>query len=154
MDVPHVLQTLGRGAGVLRGNEGLPLASCLRCWVRGVPGPLLLVLFRFDQSVRAVHSAYGATARPQVGAVSDKRAAKSAINRQLPSHCSKNQSRRSCSDVSNFSSSSSTLGRTASITSHAKLSRLRRSLCNTPIPGSSPSAASANRDSDSRIAYR
>ena len=68
--------------------------------------------------------------------------------------CSKNHSRRSCSDVSRFSSNASTFGRTGSIKSDARLSRLRRSLCNTPIPGSRPAVASANRDSASTTAYK
>jgi hypothetical protein len=47
-----------------------------------------------DESVRATISAIGATARAQVGAVSESRTAKEAINRQFPSRCSKNHSRR------------------------------------------------------------
>ena len=43
------------------------------------------------QNFCATHSAIGATARPQVGAVSESRAARDAINLQLPSRCSKNQ---------------------------------------------------------------
>lgn len=48
-----------------------------------------------DQSVLATHSANGATARPQVGAVSDSRTANEPIRRQFPLRCSKNHSRLS-----------------------------------------------------------
>lgn len=113
--------------------------------------------FRMDPSREsqkdfAIHSAKLATAVRHMSAVSDSVDANDAINRQLPSRCSKNHSPRSCSDVSKLSSSSSTFGRTASIRSAARESRLRRSECRTP--GSRPSAASANRDSDSSTAYR
>lgn len=43
-----------------------------------------------DQSIRATHSASGATMRPQVGAVSDSRTANDPIRRHVPSRCSKN----------------------------------------------------------------
>ena len=102
-----------------------------------------------DQSVRATHSAKGATARPQVGAVSDNRAVNNPIRRQLPSRCSKNHSRPSGSRVIQSSTKASTWGRTASIKSHAKESRAGISTCRKPRPGSSPSGAAARRDSDS-----
>jgi hypothetical protein len=76
-----------------------------------------------DQSVCATHSANGATARPQVGTDSDSRIANGAIKRQLPSRCSKSHCRASGSRVIQSRTKASTLGRTGSMRSQAKLSQ-------------------------------
>src|SRR2546422_5000411 len=72
-----------------------PLPSTLRRWVSrvGKMWSLRASLRTELHKVCATHSANGATARPHVGAVSESRAASGAINRQLPSRCSRNHSR-------------------------------------------------------------
>jgi hypothetical protein len=67
-------------------------------FVNCVGGKSLGVRLRVvDHSCCATHSAIGATARPQIGAVSDSRTANDPASRQLPSRCSKNHSRlRGC----------------------------------------------------------
>jgi hypothetical protein len=59
---------------------------------------LLLCGLRMElEKACATHSATGATARPQVGAVSESCFANDPINRQLPFRSSKNHSRFSVS---------------------------------------------------------
>ena len=91
-------------------------------------------LAELDQSARVTHSAKGATARPHIGAVSDRRAAKGAIRRQFPSLCSKSHSRLSGSFMIQSSRNASTCGRTGSIRSQARLSRALVSTWSTPRP--------------------
>src|SRR5260370_39266899 len=96
MTLPHPRQSVC-GPGALGACEdGAPFACRLFPWVslvaNGASG-----LRMVDQKARATHSAIGATARPQVGAVLVSCTAKGAIKRQLPSRCSKNHSRlRGC----------------------------------------------------------
>lgn len=87
-----------------------------------------------DQNCLAIHSAAGATARLQIDAVSDRRTANGAINRQLPSRCSKNHSRFNGCRVTQSRRYESTTERAGSITSHARLSRAGVSTCRTPTP--------------------
>src|SRR5450631_977008 len=85
-----------RGVLGTGGQGGEPFACRLLPWVslvaNGASGWRMV-----DQKARATHSAIGATARPQIGAVVESWTAKDAIRRQLPSRCSKNHSRlRGC----------------------------------------------------------
>jgi CheY-like chemotaxis protein len=104
----------GRGAGLADGNDGRLFASrLLLCVSRVAIG--LSGLRIVDQNARATHSAYGATARPQVGAVWAMRAANDPIRRQFPSRCSKNHSRLSGWLVTQSSTYASHCARTGSI---------------------------------------
>jgi hypothetical protein len=128
------------------------LLSLLVCGVASSEweAQLLPLGFReFDQSVRATHSAKGATARPHIRAVCDSSTARALINRQVPSRCSKNQARFSGSRVIHSSKKASTCGRTGSIRSHVRLSRAGVCACQKPSPGSSPRVATAIRVADS-----
>ena len=128
-------------------------ASRLCLCVRRVGGPILrLGLDIVWESVRAIHSANGATACLHIGAVCDSRTANDPISRQLPLRSSKNHSFFSGVFVIKSKRYPSINGRTGSIRSHARLSRLGVSKCRKPKPGSSPSVAKASRHSDSNTA--
>jgi hypothetical protein len=91
-DFPQTRHTFsGCGAGWACFIAGDPFASrlfpCVKRVAAGLSG-----LRMVDQNARATHSAYGATARPQVGAVTHKRAANDRSKRQFPSLCSTNHS--------------------------------------------------------------
>jgi hypothetical protein len=76
------------------GVAEMPLASRLCVWVKCVGDESICTRFRVvNQNCCVTVSAIGATARPQIGAVSDSRAANDPMSRQLPSRCSKNHSR-------------------------------------------------------------
>lgn len=95
----------------------------------------------------ASHSAIGTTALAHCWLVSARMAVYDAIRRQFPSLCSKNHSRLSFWFAIKSNTKASTCGRIGSIRSNDRLSRRLDSICKTPMPGSSPSAAAASRDS-------
>ena len=116
MVFPHPRQMVSRrGAGTGGGSDDLPFASRLWLCVRRVGSDTPPLGFRRpDHSVSAIHSATGATARPQVGAVSESLIASCAMRRQFPFRCSKNHSRLKVSRVIQSTKNSSICGRTTS----------------------------------------
>ena len=125
MTFPHPRQRFSlRGGGIGGGSGDLPFATRLCRCVKRVGSAKSRNGFRSrDHSVPATHSAIGATARPQVGAVSESLTASAAISRQLPSRCSRNHSRLRGSRVTQSTKNPSIWGRTTSIRSQARLSR-------------------------------
>jgi len=123
MVLPHPRQRFSRRGGETGDGSGdPPFASRLRRCVNRVAGPGSPLATGF-QNMRATDSATGATARPHIGAVSERRAQSDAIRRQFPSRCSKNHSRLTGSRVIQSSKNASTCGRTGSMRSQARLSR-------------------------------
>ena len=98
IEAPQFLQKLSGRGGLIDGASGGAFLASRRCncvslvggRCSGAPGLLL-------QSARETSSAIGATARPQVGTVSERPAAKVPVRRQLPLRSSKNHSRLSVS---------------------------------------------------------
>jgi hypothetical protein len=93
---PQILHNEGGSEiGLVYASVKMPFASRFRVCVSRVARTSVRARFDvIDQSDRAIPSAKGATARAQMSDVSDSLLASELINRQFPSRCSKNHSRR------------------------------------------------------------